>query len=122
MTKRLLQPGSRTQRGFGLPSSWHRVLSEVLFIFRFFHSIFLYQCVYLCQLYYFILMICILCAKPLGTTVGIFALTFWILQIPLLCATIYSDSFCLPEEKGIHETHDREEMAVVTKEFLLEYM
>jgi len=52
----------------------------------------------------FILMICILCAKPWGTSYGAFALTFWILQLPLFCATVYSDSFCPPDKPPRAET------------------
>jgi len=54
-----------------------------------------------------ILMICIIFTKPLGTSYGAFGLAFWILQIPLFCVTVYSDSFCLPdlEEKGVHEMY-----------------
>ena len=70
----------------------------------------------------FILMICILCAKPWGTSYGAFALTFWILQLPLFCATVYSDSFCPPDKPPRAETPVTHEyflkILVKPKEFL----
>ena len=55
-----------------------------------------------------ILMICIIFIKPLGTSYGAFGLAFWILQIPLFCLTVYSDSFCLPDvEEKVYDMHGR---------------